>query len=239
MFTATSSTILSQSGLTMTFDYLQTQLEALQAENGELKHKNAVLKTAASAAEKTLEMSTQQMTGDMQYLKDLSSAFIAQNAALKTEIQSLKEQLAASASPFPPPPLVLKPSYSPPTDPGAMAPRLQGDDRVLCICGELAEFDRPYCSFGCECHARYLEETGYLASERREEIAQAAREAQAAQAAQAAQGQKTQTVEDRCPCGKPAEDDLPYCSLACECQAKYEEEEEYQAYQAAKKAEGH
>lgn len=219
----------------MTFDYLQTQLEALQAENGELKHTNAALKTAASAAEKTLEMRTQQMTGDMQYLKDLSSAFIAQNAALKTEIQSLKEQLAASApasaSASAPPPLVLKPSYSPPTDPGAMAPRLQGDDRVLCICGELAEVDRPYCSFGCECHARYLEETGYLASERREEIAQAAREAQAAQAAQA--------VEDRCPCGKPAEDGLPYCSLACECQAKYEEEEEYQAYQAAKKAEGH
>jgi regulator of replication initiation timing len=221
MFTATSSSILSQSGLTMTFDYLQTQLEALQAENGELKHTNAALKTAASAAEKTLEMRTQQMTGDMQYLKDLSSAFIAQNAALKTEIQSLKEQLAASASASAPPPLVLKPSYSPPTDPGAMAPRLQGDDRVLCICGELAEVDRPYCSFGCECHARYLEETGYLASERREEMAQAAREAQAAQ------GQKTQTVEDICPCGKPAEDGLPYCSLACECQAKYEEDEEW------------
>jgi hypothetical protein len=107
-----------------------------------------------------------------------------------------------------------------------MAPRLQGDDRVLCICGELAEVDRPYCSFGCECHARYLEETGYLASERREEMAQAAREAQAAQ------GQKTQTVEDICPCGKPAEDDLPFCSLACECQARYEEDQQSQEYEA-------
>jgi len=36
-------------------------------------------------------------------------------------------------------------------------------------------------------------------------------------------------------CGKPAEDDLPYCSLQCECQAKYEENEQWQEYQAAKK----
>ena len=35
-------------------------------------------------------------------------------------------------------------------------------------------------------------------------------------------------------CGKPAEDDLPYCSLQCECQAKYEENEQWQEYQDAK-----
>ena len=197
----------------MTFDYLQTQLEALQAENGELKHTNAALKTAASAAEKTLEMRTQQMTGDMQYLKDLSSAFIAQNAALKTEIQSLKEQLAASApasaSASAPPPLVLKPSYSPPTDPGAMAPRLEGDVKDICPCGKPAEDGLPYCSLACECQAKYEEDEEWPLA------------------------QKTQTVEDSCMiCGKPAEDDLPFCSLACECQARYEEDQQSQEYQA-------
>ena len=35
-------------------------------------------------------------------------------------------------------------------------------------------------------------------------------------------------------CGKKAEDDLPYCSLQCECQAKYEEDVEWQDYQARK-----
>ena len=32
-------------------------------------------------------------------------------------------------------------------------------------------------------------------------------------------------------CGKPAEDDLPYCSLQCECQAKYEEDVQWQQWQ--------
>jgi hypothetical protein len=35
-------------------------------------------------------------------------------------------------------------------------------------------------------------------------------------------------------CGKRAEDDLPYCSLQCECHAKYEENVEWQEYQARK-----
>ena len=168
------------------------------------------------------------------------------NTATSSSISSQSNAASpASTSASAPPPLALKPSYSPPTDPGAMAPRLQGDDRVLCICGELAEVDRPYCSFGCESHARYLEETGYFASERREEIAQAAREAQKAQAAQNAH--KTHAVEDSCVvCGREAEDGLPYCSLACECQAKYEEDEEWQQAleakakaQEAQKAHGH
>jgi hypothetical protein len=36
-------------------------------------------------------------------------------------------------------------------------------------------------------------------------------------------------------CGKKAEDDLPYCSLQCECHAKYEEDVEWQEALAAKK----
>lgn len=151
----------------------------------------------------------------------------------------------ASASASAPPPLVLKPSYSPPTDPGAMAPRLEGDVKSdLCICGEPPEDDLPYCSFQCEDHAKYLEEMDCLAAEGAKAMAQKA------------QAQKTQAqeIEDACMvCGKPAEDGLPFCSLACECHARYEEDQQwqaYQAYQAAKmkeaqqaletqKAEGH
>ena len=132
---------------------------------------------------------------------------------------SAASSAAFAASAAAPPPLILAPCYKPPTDPGAMAPRIEGDVKVICICGEPAEDESPYCSFGCECHARYLEETGYLASERREEIAQAA---------------KKKAAEDICHCGKPAEDGLPYCSLACECQAKYEEDEEWQQALEAK-----
>lgn len=58
-----------------------------------------------------------------------------------------------------PPPLVLKPSYSPPTDPGAMAPRLEGDDEDACmVCGKPAEDGLPFCSLACECHAKYEED---------------------------------------------------------------------------------
>jgi hypothetical protein len=38
-------------------------------------------------------------------------------------------------------------------------------------------------------------------------------------------------------CGNPAEDDLPWCSLACEGQSKYQDDVQWQESQAAKKEE--
>jgi len=41
-------------------------------------------------------------------------------------------------------------------------------------------------------------------------------------------------------CGNPAEDDLPFCSLQCECHYKYQEDEEWQqAKKAQEQSKGH
>ena len=165
------------------------------------------------------------------------------NTATSSSISSTlsPSNATASASPFPPPPLVLKPSYNPPTDPDAMAPRLQGDVKDMCFCGEPAEDGYHCCSLGIESYNEWLlQEMEHHEVKTAMIRAQLDKKAQEAQKAQEAK--KTHAVEDICPCGKPTEDDLPYCSLACECQAKYEEDEQWQAYQAAKmkqEAEGH
>ena len=145
------------------------------------------------------------------------------NTATSSSISSQSNAASpASTSASAPPPLALKPSYSPPTDPGAMAPRLEGDDKDMCFCGKPAEDDLPFCSLACECQEKYEEEQQW-------------QEWQEYQEAKMKEAHKTHAVEDSCVvCGKEAEDGLPYCSLACECQAKYEEDEEWQQALEAK-----
>jgi len=159
---------------------------------------------------------------------------------------------AMTASPASaPPPLVLKPSYSPPTDPGAMAPRLQGDDKDNCPCDKEAEDDLPYCSLACECQDNYEEDNCMVCGKPAEdglpfcslacechakyEEDQQWQEYQAYQAAKMKEAQQAQAVEHTCVvCGREAEDGLHYCCLACECRDKYDDDVEWQKALEAK-----